>query len=251
MAKQKFNLEGVDLANPIRVDWDDTRLQAFLIFSVVVAGKNSAVFDQKVRAFLAPAFDREVLPFEYLAELKAAGKLRQRIEEFKLGNYTKHTRCFEAFAEGKIDVRCCTLADLEAIEGISFKTSRFWMMYVRPGMEVAALDTHILWWMRQLGYRVPKSTPSGGRRADGTRNSWLYRAIELLFIEEAKARGLTPTELDYHIWMWRARGQEWVDPLEGKAAASAEPHTAVQHKIQEIKHAKPCTAAASPEGLAA
>ena len=79
-------------------------------------------------------------------------------------------------------------------------------MHTRPDEQYAALDVHILRWLRTKGYDAPKGTPTGER----------YRELELNFISEAEKRGMTPAELDSAIWYEAARGVKWDDPLEHK-----------------------------------
>ena len=80
--------------------------------------------------------------------------------------------------------------ELEEIHGIGPKTSRFFIMWTRPGANYAALDTHILKWLALRGHKVPKSTPSGKK----------YKEIEKIFLREAAELGMSPQELDTIIW---------------------------------------------------
>ena len=63
-------------------------------------------------------------------------------------------------------------------------------LYDLRNAEYAALDVHILRWMKSLGYDAPKQTPVGKK----------YKELENIFLNEAKQRNLTPGELDYIIW---------------------------------------------------
>ena len=82
------------------------------------------------------------------------------------------------------------MSDLETIKGIGPKTSRFFLMSSRQGVEYAALDTHILRWMRDQGIEnIPKSTPSGKRYLD-------LEQIYLKMVPEGKSVG----EFDLEIW---------------------------------------------------
>ena len=95
-----------------------------------------------------------------------------------------------------IDLETCTAEDLEAIPGIGQKTSRFFITHSRPNQNYAILDTHILAWLKSLGYNdIPKSTPAGKR----------YQEIEQLFLFEAKKRNVSAADLDLQIWKERSK----------------------------------------------
>ena len=98
-------------------------------------------------------------------------------------------KCFASVCS--LDAQVITCDELEAIHGIGPKTARFFLMWTNPEARYAALDTHILKYLRSLGHAAPKSTPPAGS---------IYRRLELAFIAEADRQGKTPRELDYEVW---------------------------------------------------
>jgi endonuclease III len=166
-------------------------VQARLMYSVIVAGK-SAKFANTVMArwFAANAADEE-MPFAVLKRLKDSGKLEASFREARTGNYGKLTAAMSQVVDMDIDLLTCTPQQLEEIPGIGPKTSRFFIMWIRPEERYAALDVHILRWMKKFGYDVPKSTPQSSKK---------YAQIEQWFIAEADHMGMTPRELDAIIW---------------------------------------------------
>jgi thermostable 8-oxoguanine DNA glycosylase len=64
------------------------------------------------------------------------------------------------------------------------------VLHSRPDQQIAVLDTHILKWLREQGYNVPKATPPKAR----------YTIIEKDFLTECDKAGKTPAELDLEIW---------------------------------------------------
>ena len=101
-----------------------------------------------------------------------------------------------------LDLRTCTIADLEAIKGIGPKTSRFFMLHSRPDQEMVVLDVHLLRYCKQkFRMKVPKSTPSGKR----------YLAIEAEAVRRIK-RHFPKTsfaEFDLNAWLlMRSNGKE-------------------------------------------
>jgi thermostable 8-oxoguanine DNA glycosylase len=97
----------------------------------------------------------------------------------------------QQLAEAGLNLQTCEPADLEKIHGIGPKTARFWILWTRPDARYAALDVHILRWMRERGHKAPKQTPSAPKT---------YARLEKAFLAEADKRGLTPRELDFKIW---------------------------------------------------
>jgi hypothetical protein len=130
-------------------------------------------------------------PFQYLRSINNLGQLGFLIRDIKCGNYKKTTQAFSEIINANLDLETCTPADLEKIHGIGPKTSRFFIMWIRPHEKYAALDVHILRWLNSIGIKAPKSTPSSKK---------LYSELETKFLKEAEKRNMTPRELDLEIW---------------------------------------------------
>lgn len=69
------------------------------------------------------------------------------------------------------------------------------MLYYKPQSNIVPLDTHILKFLGELGYTVPKGTPSGKR----------YVELEAAFLAEAAKRNMTAKQLDTVVWQQRAQ----------------------------------------------
>lgn len=130
-------------------------------------------------------------PFEALQRWKKSGWLNAKVRQLRCGNYTKFEQACRELIDCDLDLWTCTPMDLEKIHGIGPKTARFFVLWTRedPG-DYAALDVHILRWLREQGYDAPKQTPSGRK----------YRELEQAFVAEAKKQGKTPKQLDAEIW---------------------------------------------------
>jgi len=167
-------------------------LQEFVLFCAVVAGKSAHQQARKLEWFLEIG---EGSPFEKIVQID----LMQRLKESKLGQYNRLYTIFKQIV--CVDLENCTAEQLEAIPGIGQKTSRFFITHSRPNQNYAILDTHILAWLKSLGYNdIPKSTPSGKR----------YQEIEQLFLFEAKQRNMSAADLDLQIWKERSKKYEGI-----------------------------------------
>lgn len=159
-----------------------------LIYSTIVAGK-SARFADGVMGRLEWLWADGLLPLEGIRQSVASDDLDNVLRRARSGSYTRLVRCLAEAS--KVDSTTVTLEELEAIHGIGPKTARFFLMWTRDGQRYAALDTHVLKFLRELGHKAPKSTPPAGP---------IYRRLELAFIAEADRQGKTPRELDYEVW---------------------------------------------------
>lgn len=163
-------------------------LESRLIYSIFVAGKSAKFVEKVMDKF--DAHRQRVSPLTFVRILVDEDNLKWVLYDIRSGNYNRIERALRELAAATIDLRTCTPAELEAIHGIGPKTSRFFIIWTRPGERHAALDVHILRWLRTLGHDAPKSTPTGEK----------YAALEKIFLAEADKRGMTPRELDSQIW---------------------------------------------------
>jgi thermostable 8-oxoguanine DNA glycosylase len=175
----------------------DYALQVRLIFALIVAGKTAKFAGDKTSQLLGYAQEGES-PFEMLQRLAEKNLLRHALETVKTGNYSKLKTAFEHLPRRKLDLRTCTPDELESVPGIGPKTSRFFILWTRPNAEYAALDVHILRWLRALGYLAPWVTPNTPRA---------YRRWEQVFLKEAASRKMKPAALDAEIWGAGERGE--------------------------------------------
>jgi thermostable 8-oxoguanine DNA glycosylase len=183
--------EGWNILDP---DNDDM-LEAWIMFCIAVAGKTAKTTIRALNNFLS---ERRVdeSPFQYVGYLDANGLLRRKLEQHKTGQYWKLTHAWVVLCRlTPTQLRTWTPEQLEGIPGIGPKTSRFFIQSTRENTRFAVLDTHILAYMRDLGYDVPKSTPTGQK----------YAVIEKQYLDLADRLGKTPRELDTEIWLSRAR----------------------------------------------
>jgi len=181
---------------------DISELEARLLYSVIVAGKNAKFANDVVRRWLGDNTLSCETPFETIRHLDESGALEDSFRLARTGNYGKVTAAARGMATADLDLMNCTPQDLEKIKGIGPKTSRFFIIWTRPDAEYAALDVHVLRWLGRRGYDVPKSTPQSSKR---------YAELETAFLKEAAACGKTPRELDFEIWDAGSQGVNVVE----------------------------------------
>lgn len=147
----------VDPKNITNFNRTDGELEAFMVFSIAVAGKNATRTANLIADVLHQAEQNET-PFQFLRRIPLDDHLRF----WKVGQYRRILTALEGVM--KLDLRTCTMADLLKVHGIGSKTANMFLLHSRPNHQGAVLDTHILRWMREVhGVKTPKQTPSGRR----------------------------------------------------------------------------------------
>lgn len=186
----------IDPTKITQFDRTDSELQAFALFALLVAGKNSDITARKL-AELATKVDASA---GMLTALDAMNEidLRNFLVANRVGQYGRIVPAIKRLA--KLDLRACTLDDLMDIPGIGPKTARFFLLHSRRNVNVAVLDTHILKWLRTFyDDSVPTNTPSGLE----------YIKWENLYImlRNTYYPGMAAADADLMIWM-RMSGRE-------------------------------------------
>lgn len=185
--------------NPEAIPETMTRqqLEWWCLFTICVAGKSARQTRKKLNTFLewSGDYDAEhgdvMSPFEIVKMLVNQNGLDEELRRVKIGQYGRIGRAFRGVIE--LDVDYLTVEKLEAVPGIGPKSARMIVLYSQPNAEVVPLDTHILKYLRALGYPdVPKDTPPAGK---------LYKLMETHFREEARYQEKSVRELDTEVWL--------------------------------------------------
>ena len=170
-----------------------SELQEFLLFCINVAGKKSSIEAPKLEVFIQRAKDitKETSLFNCIKKLIQLGRLQEIMHWAKLSPYKQRYNSYvDAVKLG--DLQKVTLNRLLQVPGIGLKTARFFLSHSREDFDEPMLDTHILQFLRDNGYRnAPKSTPS---------NVGIYNYYANIFKMFARVSGKSVTDLDLEIW---------------------------------------------------
>lgn len=194
-------IDPTDVISYNRNPWE---LEEFLMFCVLVAGKNAKTTARMQEELLDYCIDSHVSksgPFDLiLRTFSDASDLAQKMKEIGFGCYNLKARSIFQLANmihsKQINLSTCSVEELESVIGIGPKTARFFLVFSRENQnDIAILDTHILQHLKELGYDVPSATPAGSK----------YRKIEKMFVDHVKATGKTMAEYDLQTWTARSQ----------------------------------------------
>jgi hypothetical protein len=178
----------VDPNEVIRFDRTTGELQVFWLFCGCVAGKTASTQARLLAGFLG-SLPGAGTPFERVRLAAMRGELLGLIQASRLGQYNRLTRYM--IESLNLDLRNCSVEDLERIPGCGPKTARMFLMFSRPNQRFAALDTHVLKHLRANGIQAPMMTPPAGKT---------YRRLEAEFLKLADASGMSVADYDLSVW---------------------------------------------------
>ena len=177
----------IDPQNITDYDRTDAELEELLLFSAAVTGKTAVVIARQLDVFLKGV--KGGSPFEKVRTMIKDGDLMWHLKHSKIGQYTRLNKAYKQIV--KLDPRKCTVDDLEEVHGIGPKTARFFLLHSRRNQRIAALDTHMMHYLRDKGYTTLNNTPSTKKK---------YAELEAVFIAEADKAGKSIADFDLSIW---------------------------------------------------
>jgi len=182
----------IDPSDITKYDRTEAELQEFWLFCILAAGKPAFRMARLLDGMLTTL--RGDMPFDKFGQLEY-WELRGLLQMWRIGQYRRISEAFQQTFERKPNLFTCSVEDLESIYGVGPKTARFFIVHSRPGQRYAVLDTHVLKHLASLGYKVPKSTPTGAN----------YRRLEKIVLALADGAKMTPADFDLSIWNSYAR----------------------------------------------
>ena len=189
-----FKTTKVDPNNITNYNLTIPELQTHLLFWVFAAGHNAKSTAKGIDKFLNLVYDFDChrTPFESILNNTLYSRgwdcITELLSKSGLGCWRLKSRTVKQLCESNLDLRTCSVEDLEKIIGIGPKTARCFILHTRKNERVAGLDTHILACLNDLGLSVPKHP---GKK---------YKQIEAKFLELVDASKMSVAELDLMIW---------------------------------------------------
>lgn len=164
-------------------------LELNILFWICAAGKNGHTASRCLCDLLTYFNNlyKKDSPFEII---NLIDNLPKELKNFGIGCYNNKSRTIKELIKSNIDLKTCNIEDLESVWGMGSKTSRCFLIHTRPNQRLAGLDRHILKFLEEEGYNVPKNSPSKKK----------YYELEKIFLEIADKLNKTPSELDLEIW---------------------------------------------------
>ena len=207
------------MINPNKItnyNCSDYELEENLVFWLLVAGKTASVTARNLDTLLFKlllkesdfdnlAEDYRLSPFDLIRDVSVEA-LAKIMKDCGFGCYNLKAKGLKELSVANLNLRTCTTDDLEKINGIGKKTSRCFIMHTRKNARIAGLDTHLLRFLKDLGYEVPNSTPGSNK---------LYKKIESQYLALVDKTDYSPAELDLVIWRVYSKHPHLKDRLLG------------------------------------
>lgn len=181
----------IDPINITKFENTKEQLEEVLLFWVSAAGKNAITASKCLENFMKTIHknEKKYFPFDNIKKYSQK-ELSNLLQIHGIGCYNNKSRTFFELANSNLDLFNCTAEDLEKIYGLGMKTSRCFIIHSRKNANCAGLDVHVLNFLRDKGYNVPKQTP--------TRKNYLE--IEKIFLKIVEDSKMSVAEYDLMIW---------------------------------------------------
>lgn len=187
---EKFSMfYRIDPDNVTNFDATNEELELQILFWICAAGKNGHTAAKCLNNFLSyfSKKNEKTSPFEIISSVH---DLPLSLKSFGIGCYNNKARTINDLLSKKLNLKTCTLEELETIWGMGPKTARCFLIHTRKNQKFAGLDRHILRFLKDSGYDVPKNSPTKKQ----------YVELEKIFLSIAEKANKTISELDLEIW---------------------------------------------------
>jgi thermostable 8-oxoguanine DNA glycosylase len=188
----------IDPSNITKFDCNDYELQLMLLFWICAAGKKASTAAANLNRLMLRGKGKFVAdePFEIIRMFGA--DLSEELRVHGIGCYNNKGKSMMDLAQKGLDLKTCSVYDLESVRGIGPKTARCFLLHSRRGARFAGLDVHLLKFMRMIGYDAPKTTPG--------KKSYLFLEGEFLGLVDRS--GMSVAKVDLLIWNYYSSRDE-------------------------------------------
>lgn len=192
----------------------ETELRQFLAFSIAVASKRANQTARAMDRLLAYGPDPFRLVWQYFQSAfanemyfhgpNANDKLAEWFKSLGFGCHEARSKAFLKLAialrNQDINLKTCSVDELEDCYGIGPKTARFYLLYSRPNQYLAALDVHVWKVVRDHFSNAPAKVPQLRKQY----KYWEAKFLSLLKLP--KYSHLTPVTFDFYGWDGKRKG---------------------------------------------
>lgn len=196
----------IDPNNVENFQRDVIEKEAFFLFTVLVAGKNAKTIAPKSQKFhqdlinlllsRVGEYDIKEKGVLQLLNYISSNEINHILRLNKIGKYNVLNKMFNQLKKEVLDLNNVTINRLEELSGVGKKTSRYFLLYSHKNIkDIAILDRHVLTFLKNKGYNVPQSTPSGKK----------YDYIEKIFLKEFFKSGYKNIT-DFDLDIWKSKG---------------------------------------------
>jgi thermostable 8-oxoguanine DNA glycosylase len=185
----------IDPSNITNYNLTTPQLQETILWWILAAGKNGVTAARCLDSFLSSWSLEKEEPFEVVRKVDFYYNLPLEMKSHGIGCYNNKARSWRCLVNSGINLKECSLEELESIVGIGPKTARCFLIHSRKNQNYAGLDTHLLKFLRLVGYNAPKSTPP--------KKSYAY--LEKEFLNLVKKSKKTVAEFDLVIWNYYSK----------------------------------------------
>lgn len=184
----------IDPINITNFNLSQAETEEVLLFWVCAAGKNGVTaarcLDKLLSTWRGKLYKLHPSPFDIIQYIYKFGNLADEMKKHGIGCYNAKSKTFIYLVCNRMDLKTCSVEDLELVPGIGPKTARCFLIHSRENQQYAGLDTHVLKFLRDKGHDVPKQTPTGKK----------YRNLELEFLKYVTESKMTVANFDLKIW---------------------------------------------------
>jgi thermostable 8-oxoguanine DNA glycosylase len=188
----------VDPSDITKFDSSNYELQLALLFWICAAGKKASTAARNLDRLLSHGRERFGVEEPFKIVRSFGDDLSEELKSQGIGCYNNKSKSMLDLATRGLDLRTCSVSDLESVKGIGPKTARCFLLHTRRGVRFAGLDTHLLKFMRMLGYDAPKTTPVGKS----------YLRLEDEFLKLVDMSGMSVAKVDLLIWNYYSSGND-------------------------------------------
>lgn len=178
----------IDPANITNYNLSNRELEETILWWILAAGKNGVTAARCLESLLSSW--KIGSPFETISYINSVTDLGLEMKKHGIGCYNNKAKYFLDLISKNLDLKNCTLDELESVKGLGSKTARCYLLHSRPNQNYAGLDTHCLAYLKDIGVDVPKSTPNGKK----------YKELESIFLKIVKSSKKSAADLDLLIW---------------------------------------------------